>query len=85
MTDRWHMFVDANIDDDGEWVSYADHVAEVARASDIRCVEAARLGYCSGHDDTVEGRYSDPSEVARDIVDELEAAMLIGKSARMDI
>ncbi len=30
-------------------------------------VEAARLGYMAGHDDTVEGRYGDPLEVAVDL------------------
>jgi len=35
------------------------------------CVEAARLGYMVGHDDTVESRFADPAEVAEEIVADL--------------
>ena len=34
--------------------------------------EAARLGYCAGHNDTVEGTYTDPSEAAADICQEMD-------------
>ena len=34
--------------------------------------EAAKIGYITGHDDTVESRYGDPDETADDICRELE-------------
>lgn len=37
-----------------------------------RRIEAARLGYMAGHDDTVESRYGDPDEVARDLCQDLD-------------
>lgn len=44
---------------------------EVGRLKGER-TEAARLGYCAGHNDTVESCYADPGEVARDICQELD-------------
>ena len=34
--------------------------------------EAARLGYITGHHDTVESMYADPTETAADIVADME-------------
>ena len=36
-------------------------------------VEAARIGYMAGHDDTVESRYGDPQETAEDICEEMDS------------
>lgn len=35
-------------------------------------IEAVRIGYIAGHNDTVESRYADPEEVAQDICQELD-------------
>ncbi len=37
-----------------------------------RRIEAARIGYIAGHNDTVESRYGDPDEVAADICGDLD-------------
>ena len=53
----------------------AEYIAEqdalCARLANARH-EAARLGYCAGHNDTVEGTYADPAEVAADICQEMD-------------
>ena len=43
--------------------------------------EAARLGYCAGHSDTVEGTYADPAEVAADICQEMDDDERMGENA----
>jgi transcriptional regulator with XRE-family HTH domain len=55
------------------------HLAAYIAELDALCVrlskerhEAARLGYCAGHNDTVEGTYADPGEVAADICQEID-------------
>ncbi len=55
------------------------HLAEYIAEQDALCTrlanarhEAARLGYCAGHSDTIEGTYADPAEVAADICQEMD-------------
>ena len=36
-----------------------------------QCIDAARLAYLEGHNDTVESRFADPQETAENIVTEL--------------
>jgi hypothetical protein len=49
----------------------AEQDALCARLANARH-EAARLGYCAGHSDTVNDTYYDPSEAAADICQEME-------------
>ena len=64
------------------------HLAAYIAEQDALCTmlanarhEAARLGYCAGHNDTVEGTYADPSEVAADICQEMDDDERMGENA----
>jgi hypothetical protein len=58
----------------------ADQDALCTRLANARH-EAARLGYCAGHSDTVNGTYSDPSETAADICQEMDDDERMGENA----
>jgi len=57
----------------------AEQDALCARLANARH-EAARLGYCEGHNDTVEGTYSDPSEVAAYICQQMDDDERMGEN-----
>jgi len=63
------------------------HLAEYIANQDALCTklanarhEAARLGYCAGHSDTVDGTYADPSEAAADICQDMDDDERMGEN-----
>lgn len=76
VTERVRVAVRKRLGDRIELLRLRDRVADLEDALCTRLAnarhEAVMLGYCAGHNDTVEGTYGDPSEAAADICHEMD-------------
>ncbi len=57
---------------DGDRRKTTEVCSEIARLRAER-VDAARSGYLAGHNDTVEGQYGDPGDIAEEICEEIDS------------